>query len=100
MGFIERFSSKCLEYFSCSKEEEFEGFEIKKSVKSASELLMMVVLMLVYLLVIVFVGKFLWNNYLAGAGSGKGAVTVLSPLKDMKQALLVFLSLWLFFGSA
>ena len=100
MGFIERFSQKALNYLSCAKEEEFEGFEIKKSVKSASELVMMGVLMIIYIAAIVFIGQHLWDNYLAGAGSGKGVVTVFKPLKDMPQALLVFLSLWFFFGSA
>ena len=98
MGFIERFSQKCLELYQNSSEEQYEGFEMKKSVKSASELLLMLLLLVCYILVVAFVGMFLWNKFLAGSGTGKGVVTVLKPLKDMPEAILVFLTLYLFFG--
>lgn len=56
----------------------------------------LVAFVFVFLLVSLF-GKMLWNMVLAGAGSGKGFITVLKPLPTLTDAIVMFFALSLFF---
>lgn len=90
---VEGFLGCGVEAFESHKKRTMPGFTLPKSWINF-------VVFVVVLLAVAFFGKFLWNELLAGAGSGKGFVTVLKPIPSLWHAIALYVALDIFFGSA
>ena len=77
-----------------------ESFETKKENNnvSYSKYLAVILASLRILLIIAFCGKFLWNEFIAGAGKGNGVITVLKPVDNVWRVIVVYITIGLFFG--
>ena len=79
--------------------ETYESFETDKNEQSRSitkEFVSVFVFIIVFIL-IAFFGQKIWNQFLAGAGSGKGFITILKPLPSLWHAIAVYVTISLFF---
>ena len=79
-----------------------ENFESDKPGYAKRETLLMAIINLIFLILVIvllaFIGQFLWNNFLAGEGKGKGFITCIKPLDQFWQILGVYLIIQLLFG--
>ena len=64
----------------------------------AVELIAAIVTLLVVLLIISFIGQFLWNTFISGADGGKGLLTIARPAENVWQVLGLYIFIGLFFG--
>tara|TARA_Y100000389_G_C17364244_1_gene465374 strand:- start:194 stop:484 length:291 start_codon:yes stop_codon:yes gene_type:complete len=90
---IESVIGSGVEAFESQKKKTIPGFTLPKS-------WIKFVTFVIILLAVVFFGKFLWNEIIAGAGSGKGFVTILKPVPTIWHAIALFIAMDIFFGNA
>lgn len=77
--------------------ESFDNNDNTKKKSISKEFISVFVFVIVFIL-IAFFGQKIWNQFLAGAGTGKGYITILKPLPSLWHAVAVYVTLSLFFG--
>lgn len=72
--------------------------ELLKQIKieRMAELLSSLIIYILYIVVLLLVGKYLWNRVVAGAGSGKGLFTVVKPVNSIVELLGLYIFLIIF----
>ena len=76
-----------------------EPFESDKNEsKSISKEFVSVFVFIIIFILIAFFGQKTWNQFLAGAGGGKGFITILKPLPSLWHAIAVYVTISLFFS--
>lgn len=56
-----------------------------------------VMVFVIMLLIVAFFGKYLWNNFLAGAGKGEGYFTFIKPVPSLFHVIVLYITIGLFF---
>lgn len=83
---------KATEKFTGSKEKYQSDQKEQSTTVSWTKLIVFFIL----LLIIGFIGKILWNEFLAGASGGKGFFTIVKPLPTLFHAIAIYVTLDLF----
>lgn len=89
-------ATKCCENFEARNSE----YARRDSFASA---IVNVILLISVIVILMFIGTFLWNNFLAGGSGpggvhGKGFITVIKPIDEFWKILGVYLLVQLLFG--
>lgn len=72
----------------------------KDGTRSLSTELVKFIVFFVLIVIIAFIGKLLWNSFLAGSGKdAEGFFTFIKPLPTLWHAIAVYVTIGLFFGS-
>tara|TARA_Y200000002_G_scaffold380768_1_gene393052 strand:+ start:1408 stop:1707 length:300 start_codon:yes stop_codon:yes gene_type:complete len=80
-----------------------ENFDLQDSVEKAknasvSELIVAVITFIVVLIILAFIGMFLWNAVIAGADKGSGIITCARKATSVWQILGLYILVGLIFG--
>jgi hypothetical protein len=71
-----------------------EGFEGKqKNNNSKVSFLVSLISFIIIILLLAFLGKFLWNEIVAGNGNGVGIITIAKPIDSIYQILGLYILL-------
>ena len=73
----------------------------KKELKdlTATDYVLLVLLMIAFIILSGFITKVFWNNFLAGAGKAQGVFTFIKPLDSILHAILVMLAIDIVFSA-
>ena len=84
---------------STDTREDFENSNGRSMTKRGMELAAAVVTFVIVLLILSVVGKYLWNEVIAGSGSSKGLVTIAREATSIWQILGLYIFTALIFGN-
>lgn len=56
-----------------------------------------VIVFVIMLVIVAFFGKYLWNNFLAGAEKGEGYFTFIKPVPSLFHVIVLYIAIGLFF---
>ena len=81
-----------------NKKEDFHHEQDRQ--RSLSTELIKFIVFFILIVIVAFMGKLLWNSFLAGSGKdAEGFFTFIKPLPTLWHAIAVYVSVGLFFGS-
>lgn len=64
-----------------------EEFLKQIKIERMAELISALIVYILYIVIVLLVGKFLWNRVVAGSGSGKGLFTFVKPVNSIIELL-------------
>ena len=100
------YSAASLRSAAASVKERFSSHEENTDRKQMLDTVLMefiaaVVIYIIFLILVLVVGKFLWNSVIAGSEPGStGLITIARPARSMWDVLLLFIFMNLFVGGS